>query len=118
MSQSVEGFDWGMAQLHTVTEASMKYRLVKKARLNLEETDNVIRDPVIVRTKGMHGNKESTDNGKAADPPRCGKCRLPGHNAWRCPLKNSNLDGKGTSGIFGSKSVDNLSDRCNVLHKT
>ncbi|KAL6144385.1 hypothetical protein ACLB2K_055078 [Fragaria x ananassa] len=118
MSQSVEGFDWGMAQLHTVTEASMKYRLVKKARLNLEETDNVVRDPVIVRTKGMHGNKESTDNGKAADPPRCGKCRLPGHNARRCPLKNSNLDGKGTSGIFGSKSVDNLSDRCNVLHKT
>ncbi|KAL6211475.1 hypothetical protein ACLB2K_016701 [Fragaria x ananassa] len=118
MSQSVESFDWGMMQLHTVTEASMKYRLVKKARLNLEETDNVVRDPVIVRTKGMHGNKESTDNGKAADPPRCGKCRLPGHNAWRCPLKNSNLDGKGTSEISGSKSVDNLSDRCNVLHKT
>ncbi|KAL6185313.1 hypothetical protein ACLB2K_041447 [Fragaria x ananassa] len=66
----------------------------------------------------MHGNKESTNNGKTAGPPRCGECRLPGHNAWRCPLKNSNLDGKGKSGISGSNTTENLSDRCNVVHKT
>uniref|UniRef100_UPI0005CA764A protein FAR-RED IMPAIRED RESPONSE 1-like n=1 Tax=Fragaria vesca subsp. vesca TaxID=101020 RepID=UPI0005CA764A len=58
LSYSAEGFDTGMVQLCGLVESSKNYRGSKKPRVADQEPDNgmcnVLKDPVIARTKGMH----------------------------------------------------------------
>ncbi|KAL6129624.1 hypothetical protein ACLB2K_072974 [Fragaria x ananassa] len=91
LSYSAEGFDTWMIQLCGLVESSMNYRGSKKPRVANQEPDNdmcnVLKDPVIARTKGMHGNNVVVAaNENVGEGNKCRKCGIYGHNIRRCPL--------------------------------
>ncbi|KAL6141226.1 hypothetical protein ACLB2K_059516 [Fragaria x ananassa] len=93
LSQSTECFDAGIVKLSRLTETSTKYREAKRpsvVELVVHPVpDNVLKDPVIARTKGMHGNSvpaANAGNGNGREGNRCGECGVSGHNKHICPL--------------------------------
>jgi hypothetical protein len=52
----------------------------KETSLNLGCHNNVVRDPVVVKTKG-----KQTTGSKGKKAPQCGECKGTGHNKRNCP---------------------------------
>ncbi|KAL6189242.1 hypothetical protein ACLB2K_040631 [Fragaria x ananassa] len=111
LSQSTEGFDAGIAQLSGLVETSMKYREAKRPCV-VEPVvhpvpDNVLKDPMIARTKGMHGNSvpgPNAGNGNDGEGNLYGECGVSGHNKRRCPLLKYTNKGPGKCQKSGKKS--------------
>ncbi|XP_004309720.1 PREDICTED: protein FAR1-RELATED SEQUENCE 1-like [Fragaria vesca subsp. vesca] len=118
LSQSTEGFDAGIVQLSGLTETSMKYREAKRSSV-VEPVvhpvpDNVLKDPVIARTKGMHGNSvlaANAGNVNGGEGNRCRECGVPGHNKRRCPLVKYTNKGPGKCQKSSKKSKTAVSGK-------
>ncbi|KAL6129157.1 hypothetical protein ACLB2K_072510 [Fragaria x ananassa] len=105
LSYSAEVFDTGMVQLCGLVESSVNYWGSKKPRADQEPDNgmcNVLKDPVIARTKGMYGNKVVVAaNRNVGEGNKCQKCGIPGHNIRICPLLVVETDLVGKSVKFG-----------------
>ncbi|KAL6137581.1 hypothetical protein ACLB2K_062871 [Fragaria x ananassa] len=85
-SFSEEGFRVGMNELAKLVQSSIEFRVnppvVEVSNL---PPSNIVRDPQIARTKGMHGNPSiDTETGNTQEQRNCGNCNLPGHNKRTC----------------------------------
>ncbi|KAL6225654.1 hypothetical protein ACLB2K_004503 [Fragaria x ananassa] len=85
-SFSEEGFRVGMNELARLVQSSIEFRVnppaVDASKL---PPSNVVRDPQIARTKGMHGNPSTgTKTGNTREQRNYGNCNLPGHNKLTC----------------------------------
>nr|XP_011470173.1 PREDICTED: protein FAR1-RELATED SEQUENCE 5-like [Fragaria vesca subsp. vesca] len=123
LSYSAEGFDTGMVQLCGLVESSKNYRASKKPRVADQEPDNgmcnVLKDPVIARTKGMHGNNVAAAvNGNVGEGNKCGKCGIPGHNIRRCPLLVVETDLAGKSVKSGRSAQSGRCDKSTKADKS
>ncbi|XP_050385671.1 uncharacterized protein LOC126802150 [Argentina anserina] len=89
MSLTNEGFETGVGELNSLVGKHYAATRVKKARLNLDDNENVVMDPVGSRTKGTHGHKAAEGNVNrnegVREGTRCGECHNPGHNRRTCP---------------------------------
>ncbi|XP_050365545.1 protein FAR1-RELATED SEQUENCE 5-like [Argentina anserina] len=109
LAKSDEGYEKGLWDLNKLTEESLKFRAVKKRRLNTGCSDNVVLNPVKARTKGMHGHTvEGGNKGGTFKGNCCGHCQTPGHNKRTCPMLHPELqNGNRKLTMSGSKSANN-----------
>ncbi|KAL6123992.1 hypothetical protein ACLB2K_076508 [Fragaria x ananassa] len=123
LSYSAEGFDTWMVQLCGLVESSVNYRGSKKPRVADQEPDmdicNVLKDPVIARTKGLHGNNVAAAvNRNVGEGNKCRKCGIPGHNIRRCPLVLLETGLAGKSVKSGRSAQSGRSDKSTKADKS
>ncbi|KAL6203500.1 hypothetical protein ACLB2K_027200 [Fragaria x ananassa] len=125
LSQSTEDFDSGIFQLSRLTKTSMKYREAKRpsvVELVVHPVpDNVLKDPVIARTNGMHRNSvpaANAGNENGGEGNRCGGCGVSVHNKRRCPLVKYTNKGPGKCQKSSKKSKTVISGKSAKPHRS
>ncbi|XP_050383678.1 protein FAR1-RELATED SEQUENCE 5-like [Argentina anserina] len=89
-ANSDEGFEKGMTFLKKLQDESLKFRFPKRPRLMVQDNENVVRDPVVARTKGTHWNSEEGNKNKEESGRKCSICQKTGHNKTTCPTVKVN----------------------------
>ncbi|XP_050380384.1 protein FAR1-RELATED SEQUENCE 5-like [Argentina anserina] len=108
MSLTDEGFEKGTVDLHMLLGKYHVENPLKKARVNPGDNDNVVRDPVLARTKGSHvtrTDRNGQGNEGTGDGPKCKECHTSGHNKRTCPLLKKRDRDKGATKASKSGTV-------------
>lgn len=81
-----------MIEFGRMNEESMKYKDANQEDIPnvLESNPNVLRDPVVAKTKGMHTNRTNNIESSKTQQRGCGICGVLGHNRRTCDLGEKN----------------------------
>jgi hypothetical protein len=85
LSFSDKGFNEALEQFASLRVTSQKYRIGgEKDNGNLAKHGDVLRDPEVAKTKGMHSKSGTKAEDVKGDGKNCRNCGKPGHNKRTC----------------------------------
>lgn len=100
LSFSDEGFNEALEQFASLRVTSQKYRIGgEKEQVNLAKHGDVLRDPEVAKTKGMHSKSSTKADDVKGDGKNCRTCGKSGHNKRTCGTtpKPENIGAASTS---------------------